>query len=322
MANFLREEFVCVLVQSVLKKNEWVEKEWWAVMDSCPPPAIPKHNTSCRCQLKPGLSESVLRHQSDRAVLGWSPAECLHSGCPSVQCLKPALNLAVVTHGHRAAQAPQVILTSHLPGVNASLPLCPLLFLEKCGPESCSVFNKLAGPVPGIQGWKSWQASQPTVNMILSQFMVSKAEILTRTHTHALSKWANAQLLLWEWQSWFSHSEQRGTVSRAWRKSWLSITHSLTQGFSIFPLLLFRIWGFCLRWRVWHCLKESGYVYSNVGSEQELHQFMRSHEPHKRGKAWSVLCVSGKKGGRGDCISNQDFINKNETDESCYHYKL
>ena len=81
---------------------------------------------ACHRQDPGACVSSDLADRSDGVMLGYSPAECLCSDCPSVLSPEPALNLAEVTHEHRAIPGPTSISTSHTTAVSISPhPLIP-----------------------------------------------------------------------------------------------------------------------------------------------------------------------------------------------------
>ena len=123
---------------------------------------------ACHHQDPGACVSSDLADQSDGVMPGSSPAECLCSDYPSVLSLEPALNLAEVTHEHRAVPGP----TSHL---NKAHDCSQYLSL------SSHPFSKLARPVPGMQ----LRDRGPTrvalhVDTPVSQSMVPQAESISK----------------------------------------------------------------------------------------------------------------------------------------------
>lgn len=122
--------------------------------------------------------------QLDRAISGQSPAECLCSDCPSVLPLKPELNLAVVTHEHRAAPG----LTSHPnkpPGCNQQLPvfLSPSPLHHACWASPLDAglgdsTHKGSSPMRTLASPKQWCQKHRFSQKSLSKFSVCPQGII------------------------------------------------------------------------------------------------------------------------------------------------
>ena len=169
-----------------LEVSEWGSSKW----------AMGSHwflSPACHRQDPGACVSSDLADRSDGVMPGWSPAERLCSDCPSVLSLEPALNLAEVTHEHRAVPGP----TSHL---------------NK--PHDCSQYlSPSPHPFRKLASWETEPAGVALhVDTPLSRSMVPKAEATSKLIKQMFSGSLGEPFLRWMAslggsRCWFSHSE-------------------------------------------------------------------------------------------------------------------